>query len=221
MHYSISLAGIGNRINCFITARRTWPDAMLWWPQYTGPHGLVPYFEELFEPRDFVIRTIGPDIDYSMEACCYIQPVKRSDPKVISKRYGDGISAGLKQEIINILSLFKPADDLKSSIEKKEKGYHIRTWYDTNFATPAKDVIRELDCIDLSQTYVACDNTIVQKWLYNNNYAKLEPSRSTQRAVIDLFSLANCSELKVHRHSTFSELAFYFGGAKAKCQLYG
>lgn len=220
-HYSIALAGIGNRINSFITTRRIWPDALLWWPQYTGGHGLVPYFEELFEPRDFVVRTIGPEIGYSVESCPTIQPVKSSDPKKITNQYGIDVPDDVKREIVDIVSLFKPADSLKRHVIKRKKGYHIRTWYDTSYATPARYVIQQLDSMDLKQTYVACDNIIVQKWLYKNNYSLLEPSQSAQRAVIDLFSLSHCEELKVHRYSTFGELAFYLGGAKAKCEIYG
>lgn len=220
MHYSISLNGIGNRINSFVVARRKWPDALLWWPWYKGNHGIVPYFEELFEPRDFVVRTIGPRL-YESVNIWNLMPVKMCDTSSITRNF-ENVSDDDKKEISDIVSLFKPADKLKPQITKiaRKRGIHIRTWYDTSHSTPAQTVIKTLESMDLSDTYIACDNLIVQKWLYNNCFTALEPSLSPQRSVVDLFSLAMCDELLLDRNSTYGELALYLGGCKADVKFW-
>jgi len=197
-----------------------WPDAKMFWPRYNGEHGIIPFFEKLFEPRDFVVRTIGPTLDHSINSW-KITSSKLTDPQEITFQYNN-LPPDLKEEIIEIIKLFQPADHLKPQIKVGYRlGIHIRTWYDTINAIKPDRIITQLKQINLNNAYVACDNIKVQEWFYKEGIQNLEPSRSSQRSIIDLYNLSNCSRLILSKRSSFSELSWFIGGGKAEYSWFG
>jgi hypothetical protein len=156
----------------------------------------------------------------------------------------DRIPLALRKEYLTYLTTLMPAEFIRNQVgefakqfDEKTLSVSIRSWSEDKQLSAAlfslESVYRDLDAEEDATFFVCCDSEEVLEKIRQRYRARVitYPHRvkagdrltkiGMQEGLIDLLLLSRNSRLKASPYSTFSEMAWWFGGCKASVEMIG
>lgn len=225
---SISSGGLGNRLKSFWGARRLDPRAVMQWPlewRYNDGNfdrivGSAASFKELFDAPEALVKDIN-----NTHAYYSWQLSSVGDEPPLDFTYNKTPSSAIKA-YLPIVNSLRPAQNVLDTVRSFDQevdlnsrtGFHIRM-----FEHPTPQQLSMITSFVRGQAsrgliYVSTDNHIIREISRNISNVVVYPevgnaSSIDSTALCEMLSLARCKDLIATSGSTFSECAWWFGGA--------